>query len=401
MTLAYIPSPTTAVWDIGPIPVRAYALFIVLGIVIACAVTEARLRARGVQRYAVLDLAVWAVPFGIVGARLYHVITSPDQFFGENGNLADIVRIWHGGLGIWGAIAGGAVGVWFACRQLKLPFRVVADAAAVGIPLAQAVGRLGNWFNNELYGSRTTLPWGLQVHPMRDGRALVDPVTGEPTAFEGLYHPTFLYEALWCVGVALLVLFVGRQLRLGRGRQFALYVVGYTAGRTWIETLRIDGTDAVPIPDAQQTIFILGQRINVWVSLLVLLAALAYLVWRRGPQEYLLAERDGDGEVTGYRVVTEAEFRAAGGGEAGAPAGTGAAGPAGAEATADAPPSGSGGDGSDPVGGSDRPTDPGPADQSPADQAGAADDGAAGDDAPPPEQAATSRSGDSASRDEH
>src|SRR5690606_27665192 len=143
VTLAYIPSPTTAVWDIGPIPVRAYALFIVLGIVIACAVTEARLRARGVQRYAVLDLAVWAVPFGIVGARLYHVITSPDQFFGENGNLADIVRIWHGGLGIWGAIAGGAVGVWFACRQLKLPFRVVADAAAVGIPLAQAVGRLG------------------------------------------------------------------------------------------------------------------------------------------------------------------------------------------------------------------------------------------------------------------
>lgn len=381
MILASIPSPTTAVWDVGPIPVRAYALFIVLGIVIACVVTESRLRARGVQKFAVLDLAVWAVPFGIVGARLYHVATSPDQFFGATGNPADIVRIWQGGLGIWGAIAGGAVGVWLACRQLKLPFVVVADAAAVGIPLAQAVGRLGNWFNNELYGSETTLPWGLRVYPMQDGRALVDPVTGEPTPFDALYHPTFLYEALWCVGVALLVLFVGKQLRLGRGRQFALYVAGYTAGRVWIEMLRIDGTDAVPIPDAQNTIIILGQRVNVWVAVLVFLAALAYLVSVRGPQEYVLPVLDESGEASGYRVVSEQDFQAAqagGGDEAGS-------GPAEAAAGSEAASSG---------------------EQEPADEASTEVDAAAGDaDADSDEPAASERStsspgGPAASRDE-
>jgi prolipoprotein diacylglyceryl transferase len=304
VTLASIPSPTTAVWDLGPVPIRAYALFIVAGIIIACYVTELRLRARGAPRYAVLDIAVWAVPFGIVGARLYHVITTPDRFFGEDGQPIEVFYVWQGGLGIWGAIAGGAVGVWFACRQLKIPFLVVADAAAVGIPLAQAVGRLGNWFNNELYGAETSLPWGLEVHRMVDGRAVLGP-EGQAITEPGLYHPTFLYELLWNVAVAILVWQVGKLLRLGHGRQFALYVMAYTAGRFWIEMLRIDDTADEPTPGAEDIVFtVLGQRINVWVSILVFLGALAYFLRVKGPQEFLVPVEDGDG----YRVVDEAEY---------------------------------------------------------------------------------------------
>jgi prolipoprotein diacylglyceryl transferase len=294
------------VWYLGNVPIRAYALFIVAGIVVACLVTEARLRNRGAPRFAVLDLAVWAVPFGIVGARLYHVITSPDRFFGAGGSPVEILYVWNGGLGIWGGIAGGAVGAWLGSRQLRLPFRMVADAAAVGIPLAQAIGRLGNWFNNELYGASTTLPWGLEVHQMQDGRAVPSAVTGE-MVLPGLYHPTFLYEALWCVGTAVLVWLVGNRLRLGRGRQFALYVMAYTAGRFWIEMLRIDDTADMPTIEAVDTVItILGQRVNVWVSVLVFLGGLLYYLRVRGPQEFLLPAGDGPG----FRVVTEAEYAA-------------------------------------------------------------------------------------------
>jgi prolipoprotein diacylglyceryltransferase len=191
-----------------------------------------------------------------------------------------------------------------ACRQLKLPFRVVADAAAVGIPLAQAVGRLGNWFNNELYGARDDdLPWGLRVYRMMDGQA--ERIDGEPIAEVGLYHPTFLYELLWNIGVAILVWQVGKRLRLGGGRQFALYVMAYTVGRFWIEMLRIDDTSEVPTPGARDLVVtILGQRLNVWVSVLVFLAALVYFLRVRTPQEFLLPATDGPG----YQVVTEEEY---------------------------------------------------------------------------------------------
>jgi prolipoprotein diacylglyceryl transferase len=302
VTLASIPSPSTAVWDLGPVPIRAYALFIILGIIVACVVTEYRLRARGAPKYAVLDLAVWAVPFGIVGGRLYHVLTTPDRFFGADGNPAEIVRVWEGGLGIWGAIAFGAVGVWLGCRQMGMPLRVVADAAAVGIPLAQAVGRIGNWFNNELYGSETSLPWGLQIHNMVDGRAQPLPEGG--TVLPGLYHPTFLYELVWDIGVAILVWQVGKRLRLGGGRQFALYVMAYTVGRFWIELLRIDDTADMPVPNAEDTVItLMGMRINAWVSILVFLGALAYFLRVRTESEFLLPAEGG-----GFRTVSEQEY---------------------------------------------------------------------------------------------
>jgi prolipoprotein diacylglyceryl transferase len=301
VTLAAIPSPTTSVWTVLGIPIRAYALCIILGIVVALLVMEHRLRRRGVAPWAGLDIAVWAVPFGIVGARIYHVITSPQAYFGADRDPIRALYIWEGGLGIWGAVAGGAVGAWLACRQLGLPLTVVADALAPGLPLAQAVGRFGNWFNNELYGGATTLPWGLRVHDMdraNPGRANV--IDGEPVTLPELYHPTFLYEALWNVGVAGLVLLADRKWRLGRGRAFAVYVMGYTIGRLWIEMMRTDEANEF-----------FGVRVNVYVSVLVFLGALAYFLRVRGPREFLVptdapdrpAADEATGEATGDGVV--------------------------------------------------------------------------------------------------
>ena len=291
---------------------------------IASVVTEMRLRRRGVAPGAVFDIAIWAVPFGIVGARIYHVATSYQNYFGPGQDPLDALKIWQGGLGIWGAVAGGAVGAWLAGRQLGIPLSVIADALAPGLPLAQAVGRFGNWFNNELYGAVTTLPWGLEVHrmdPANPGQALRD-VNGNPELLPGLYHPTFAYEALWNVGVALLIFAVDRRFKLGRGRAFALYVMGYTAGRFWIEMMRTDTANEI-----------LGVRLNVWTAALVFLGALLYFLLVRGPRQYLIpieatgpapadtgdvsrvdvqaAERARREEAVpaGYRVVTEEQFQ--------------------------------------------------------------------------------------------
>jgi prolipoprotein diacylglyceryl transferase len=294
VNLASIPSPTTAVWHLGPIPIRAYALCIVAGIVAACVVTEIRMRRRGAPPYAVLDVAVWAVPFGIVGARIYHVITSPAAYFGANGDFVKAFRIWEGGLGIWGAVAGGAVGAWLACRQLRIPLTFVADALAPGLPLAQGIGRLGNWFNNELYGGRTDLPWGLTVYKIdaTTGRAETD-ADGNPLAFPGTYHPTFAYELLWDLGVAVLVWLADRRFKFGKGRAFALYVMAYTLGRAWIEAIRTD-----------EASHFLGLRLNIWTSIVVFIGALVYFLRRSGPQEFLIP----DGQR--FRVVTEEEYAA-------------------------------------------------------------------------------------------
>jgi prolipoprotein diacylglyceryl transferase len=283
VNLAAIPSPSTAVWTLGPIPVRAYALFIVLGIVAASIVTEVRMRRRGAPPYLVLDVAVAAVLLGIVGARLYHVLTSPDAYFGKDGHLLDAIKIWRGGLGIWGGVAGGLLGGWIVARMRGVPLTFIADAAAPGLPLAQAIGRWGNWFNNELYGRQTSLPWGLKVHVMDDnnpGHALV--MDGKPVLQEGLYHPTFLYESLWDVGVAILVWQLDKRHRYGRGRAFALYVMAYTVGRFWIEALRVDTAH-----------HFLGLRINDWTSIIVFLGALMYFVRVKGPQTRLVTDEDG------------------------------------------------------------------------------------------------------------
>jgi len=292
--LATIPSPTRGVWHLDlwlfTLPVRAYALCILVGIVVAAVIAERRLRARGAPHWAVLDIAIWAVPFGLVGGRLYHLITSPDDYFGRGGQPMKAFQIWEGGLGVWGAVALGALGAWIACRRLGIPLALFADALAPGLPVGQAIGRLGNYFNNELFGSPTDLPWALSVYQwnLSAGRPRVDPDTGEYLLEPGgPFHPTFLYELLWNLAVAALVWYVGRRWRLGQGRLFALYVMGYTAGRFWIEALRID--------EAHQ---FLGLRVNNWVSILVFLGALWYFLRHTGPEEHLRLTEDGTVVVT-------------------------------------------------------------------------------------------------------
>ncbi|MCX5302761.1 prolipoprotein diacylglyceryl transferase [Streptomyces sp. NBC_00160] len=258
MQLAFLPSPPIGVIHLGPIPLRAYAFCIILGVFVAVWLGSRRWMARGGAKHTVGDIAIWAVPFGLVGGRLYHVITSPDAYFGEGGEPIRALYAWEGGLGIWGAIALGAVGAWIGCRRHGVPFPAYADVVAPGIALAQAIGRWGNWFNQELYGRATTLPWGLEIAPEKRPASSPDVAT---------YHPAFLYESLWNVGVALLVLWADRRFRLGHGRAFALYVAAYTAGRFWIEYLRID--------EAQQ---FFGLRLNNWTSIVVFTGAVVYLV---------------------------------------------------------------------------------------------------------------------------
>jgi prolipoprotein diacylglyceryl transferase len=256
---AYIPSPAQGVWNLGPLPIRAYALLIILGIVVAAWWGNRRYIARGGEPSVVLDVAIWAVPFGIVGGRLYHVISDHQLYFGPDGaGLVAALRIWDGGLGIWGAVALGALGGWIGARRAGVLLPPVGDAIAPGIAIAQAIGRWGNYFNQELFGSPTTVPWALEIDPAH-----------RPAGYEqyATFHPTFLYESLWMVGVALVVVWADRRFRMGHGRAFALYVLLYCCGRLWVELLRIDEANHV-----------LGLRLNVWTALLVGIGALAYLI---------------------------------------------------------------------------------------------------------------------------
>ncbi|MER6319996.1 prolipoprotein diacylglyceryl transferase [Streptomyces sp. NPDC001581] len=258
MDLAYLPSPSTGVLHLGPVPLRAYAFCIILGIFVAVWLGNRRWVARGGDQGVIADVTLWAVPFGIAGGRLYHVITSPDAYFGDHGEPIRALYVWEGGLGIWGAIALGGVGAWIGCRRHRIPFPAFADAVAPGIALAQAIGRWGNWFNQELYGRPTTLPWGLEIDRAHRPSTMLDSAT---------YHPTFLYESLWNIGVAALVLWAAHRFTLGHGRTFALYVAAYTVGRFWTEYLRIDTSHTF-----------LGLRLNGWTSVVVFLGAITFLV---------------------------------------------------------------------------------------------------------------------------
>ncbi|MCL2466540.1 MAG: prolipoprotein diacylglyceryl transferase [Micrococcales bacterium] len=261
---ATIPSPPQSVWYVGPFPLRAYALAILAGIIAAVFITQRRWVARGGSPDDVLEIAFWAVPAGIIGGRLYHVITSPSDYFGAGGDPLKALRIWEGGLGIWGAIALGGVGAWIAVRRQGIRLAPFADAVAPGLLVAQAIGRLGNWFNQELFGRPTTLPWGLTVdnaHRPRGEDHL--PLYPPDTAF----HPTFAYEALWNLAAAAFLVWADRRFRLGHGRVFALYVASYCTGRLWIETLRIDPAEHV-----------LGLRLNVWTALLVGLTSIVVFI---------------------------------------------------------------------------------------------------------------------------
>ena len=258
-----IPSPSESVWHLGPLPLRAYALAIVAGILAAVWIADNRWIARGGAPNEIADLAIWAVPFGLVGGRLYHVLTDWELYVGEDRNPVTALYVWRGGLGVWGAIAMGALGVLIGARLKGIKLLPVLDSMAPGVLVAQALGRWGNYFTQELFGRPTDLPWALEIDPEHRPADYLDQAT---------FHPTFLYESLWCLAAAVVLLWADRRFRLGHGRVVALYVMAYTAGRAWIETLRVDD---VQLDD------VLGLRWNVWTSIILFVLALAYFLWSR------------------------------------------------------------------------------------------------------------------------
>lgn len=287
--VASIPSPTISYFDVGPFRIHFYALLILAGIVLAVIISNRRLTKRGAQSGVVLDIALWAVPFGIVGGRLYHVATHWNDYFFPGSDPLAIFRIWEGGLAIYGAIIFGALGAFVGSRFAGIRFWSFVDALAPGMLLAQAIGRWGNYFNNELFGNPTDLPWGLEIASSNNAypRGLPDGV---------LFHPTFLYESLWSLVGVFILLAIDKRFELRWGKLFAIYLSYYSIGRIWIENIRIDPSEVV-----------FGIRTNVWAALagivigIVIFAVqlrrhptLESSVYLPGRQPVLAAESDED-----------------------------------------------------------------------------------------------------------
>lgn len=303
--LAYIPSPSQGVWHLGPIPLRAYALFIVAGMLAALLIGDKRWQERGGEPGVIYSIFWWAMPFGLIGGRLYHVITDWRTYFGDDGaGFLAAFRIWEGGLGIWGAVALGGVGAWIGCRQHGIPLPAFGDAVAPGIVLAQAIGRLGNYFNQELYGRPTTLPWGLEIYERRDAAGYIDSLNGVSTGqLVEVVHPTFLYELLWNVLVFAALIYIDRRFKIGHGRLFAMYVAGYCIGRFWIELMRSDHA-SMPVD---------GIRVNSFTSMFVFIGAVVYImVAQKGREDPATlkgnapqADKDGEEDTAVEEFVKE------------------------------------------------------------------------------------------------
>lgn len=248
----YIPTPAVSEFTVGPLTFHAYALCIIAGVFAAIWIGDRRYRNFGGASGVVSDLAIWVVPAGVIGGRLYHVITTPENFFGKNGNPGDIIKIWEGGLGIWGAISLGALTAYWRYQKLlanpeTIPFTRFLDALAPGLLVAQGIGRFGNWFNGELFGSPTNLPWALEIPRYLRPRETIDFAT---------YHPTFLYEAI--CNFTLAVILIKLTNRFSSGALFPIYIAGYCTYRFFIEGLRVDSAHVIA-----------GLRLNQWVSLAI------------------------------------------------------------------------------------------------------------------------------------
>jgi prolipoprotein diacylglyceryl transferase len=261
--LASIPSPDNGVVDIGPLPVHVYGLLLAVGVLVAAWIAERRWVARGNDAKTFNDMAIWIVIGGVVGARVYHVI-SDYQLFTDDWLRA--FQIWKGGLSIWGVLAGGAIAVIVMTRIKHVETLVLFDCIAPGLLAAQAIGRWGNYANQELFGGPTDLPWGLEISPANRPAGYADVTT---------FHPTFLYESLYCLFLLGVVILVERRFRLRKGQMLALYLATYTFGRFFFENLRIDPANEI-----------LGVRVNSWVSAGICILSVAWFVWlgRRGSE---------------------------------------------------------------------------------------------------------------------
>ncbi|MDF9810028.1 prolipoprotein diacylglyceryl transferase [Aurantimicrobium minutum] len=272
-----IPSPSIQYFDLGPLRIHIYALCILLGIALATWITDARLSKRGAERGVVLDIILWAVPLGIIGARFYHVFTHPADYFYEGADLMKVFYIWEGGNAIFGSLLGGAVGAWIGCKQTGIRFWSFADALAPAMLIAQATGRLGNYFNHELFGQPTTLPWGLEIESTNPAFP-----AGLP---EGtLFHPMFLYEILWNLLGAFVIIVLERKLYLRWGKAFGVYLIWYGIGRSVFETYRLDSSE---------TFFSI--RTNVWAALLAIVVGVLIILIqnRRHPGKELSVYVEG------------------------------------------------------------------------------------------------------------
>jgi prolipoprotein diacylglyceryl transferase len=285
-----IPSPEISFIDLGPFRIYFYALFILAGIIVALILTESRLRARGGEAGIALDISLWAIPLGIVGGRFFHVVTHPNDYFFEGADLLAVFRVWEGGLAIYGALMFGTLGALIGAKQAGIRFTSYLDAVAPGVLLAQAIGRWGNYFNNELFGLPTELPWGLEIS------------SGNPAYPAGLpdgvlFHPTFLYESIWSLAGVALLLAADRRFNLRWGKMLGLYLIYYSVGRVWVEAIRIDPSEAV-----------FGLRINIWSAIVGILIGLAIMVIqsRRHPGLEPSVYRPGK-EPTDPATVSEPE----------------------------------------------------------------------------------------------
>jgi prolipoprotein diacylglyceryl transferase len=260
--IGFIPSPRSGVVNVGPVPLHAYGLMLAIGVLVAAWAAERRWIARGHDGAEFGRLVVPIVVGGVVGARVYHLFTG---YSWAEGGLGGAVKVWEGGLSIWGAVAGGLVVAVVLARRRGLPVADLLDSAAPGVVLAQAIGRWGNWFNQELFGRPTTLPWAVEIDPVH-----------RPVGYEeyATFHPTFLYESLWCLLVFGLLVGCERRFRFRPGQTFAAYVALYTAGRIFFESLRID--------DATR---LLGVRFNLLVSIILcLVGTTAFVMLGRRPR---------------------------------------------------------------------------------------------------------------------
>ena len=274
------PDPALAQFQVGPLTIHTYALCILAGILAAVVITQRRLSARGGKKGVVLDVIIWAVPLGIVGARLYHVLTHTGDYFYPGANLGNVFAIWDGGNALYGSLIGGAVGAYIGCRRQGIKLWSFADALAPAMLVAQAIGRLGNWFNHELFGLPTTLPWGLEILP-------TDPMFPRDLPVGTLFHPLFLYEMIWnLIGVAIILL-VEKRFTLRWGKAFAVYLIWYGLGRSWLEAIRIDPTSDV----------LLGIPANIWASFVAIALGVVLCV--------VQARRHPEPELTIYRADHE------------------------------------------------------------------------------------------------